>query len=54
MVDQMVYNATDFIVEHPGGDDILVRYHLIEFLATAAKTEHRNLRMSLILITPSV
>ena len=32
MIDQMVYNVNDYLVEHPGGDDILVRYHLIERL----------------------
>jgi hypothetical protein len=26
MVEEKVYNVTDFMVEHPGGDDILVKY----------------------------
>ena len=26
VVDEVVYNATDFLVEHPGGDEILVKY----------------------------
>ena len=26
MIDEEVYNVTDYMVEHPGGDDILVKY----------------------------
>ena len=54
MIDQMVYNVNDYLVEHPGGDDILVRYHLIEFLGLVEEMEHSRSTMFLILTMLSV
>lgn len=29
VVDGRVYNVTDFLVEHPGGDEILIKYVIL-------------------------
>jgi len=45
--------VTDFLVEHPGGDTILLKYDDLN-LGTAESTELKNLKLSRIHNTPSV
>lgn len=53
MVEEKVYNVSDFLVEHPGGDDILVKY-LSPHPGSAAGTPLPTSTTCLTPTTPSV
>lgn len=53
MVEQKVYNVTDFLVEHPGGDAILLKY-IDYYQGTAESMELKNLKLSHTQSTQSV
>ena len=45
LVDGSIYNVSDYLVEHPGGDDILVKYIICSFLDIVELTQVRNFQM---------
>ena len=53
MIEEKVYNVTDFLVEHPGGDAILVKY-LNHHLGIAAKMPPKDSIIFLTLNMPLV
>ena len=46
MIEGNVYNVTDFLVEHPGGDAILIKF-IMSYLETADKMQLLVLSVSL-------
>lgn len=53
LIEGIIYDVTDFLVEHPGGDDILMQYYTV-YPGIVAKTQPNHLDLRIILNMQSV